>query len=565
MRIAPLLPLLLPTFALPAVAGDYSMCLTAAQSVSCLIEQAEFEYARNVEINASIARVERVRAFEAARNAEIAASIARVEARRQRQLERAQNALINASIAAANMERERRFAAAQNALATASVERVGAVRKQQLALSKTHCKTRFSRTPRCLAERQQRFARHQNALATLSIERVRAERERAFAAARNAEISASIAAVARNRAAQQFAASSTSHCEQNASSPRCAAERAREMQASLTHCKSAEDASPRCMVERDREFHLARNAEINASIAAVARNRAAQQLANAASTVFSQIETATVCQPYNCNPNDYGQRAWTPGAEEYAALTSHCVRAPQSPRCEAERIREFAAARNAEINASIAAVERARAAEATGSTITRDNGTGPDAESPTYGGNRALETGAIGVREPLSPGASERNDLRNNISIEPCRRSGTPFGPLHFIQGAEIEEGMKPELDRLVSLAQACPGMRIEVHGYSDGTGSAFTNRSMAQARAQAIANYLIAAGVAPNRLAAIGRGAATDWVAPYGKGMDRSSGRRVEFIIKDPAMDAAARRVMYDLAELLDPTYVPAVADLSP
>ena len=32
-----------------------------------------------------------------------------------------------------------------------------------------------------------------------------------------------------------------------------------------------------------------------------------------------------------------------------------------------------------------------------------------------------------------------------------------------------------------------------------------------------------------------------------------------------DPAMDAAARRVMWDLAELLDPTYVPAVAGLSP
>jgi hypothetical protein len=29
--------------------------------------------------------------------------------------------------------------------------------------------------------------------------------------------------------------------------------------------------------------------------------------------------------------------------------------------------------------------------------------------------------------------------------------------------------------------------------------------------------------------------------------------------------MDAAARQVMWDLAELLDPTYVPAVANLSP
>ena len=51
----------------------------------------------------------------------------------------------------------------------------------------------------------------------------------------------------------------------------------------------------------------------------------------------------------------------------------------------------------------------------------------------------------------------------------------------------------------------------------------------------------------------------------PYSKGVNRAYNRRVEFVIKDPGMDAAARRVMWDLAELLDPTYVPAVAGLSP
>jgi hypothetical protein len=83
----------------------------------------------------------------------------------------------------------------------------------------------------------------------------------------------------------------------------------------------------------------------------------------------------------------------------------------------------------------------------------------------------------------------------------------------------------------------------------------------MAQARAQAVADYLIAAGVAPNRVAAIGRGS-MESVLPYSR---NARSRRVEFIIRDPAIDAAARRVMWDLAELLDPTYIPAVAGLSP
>ena len=222
------------------------------------------------------------------------------------------------------------------------MERVAALRKWQLAMSTTHCKSPRSRTPRCAAERAQKFAKRQNALATASIERVNAERARRFAAARNAEVEASIAAVARNRAS--VLAINTTHCTGIEITPRCEAERNREMTLALSHCKTATDTSPRCAVERDRAFHIARNAEIERSLAAVARNRA--------TSAYSLIETSTVCGPYNCAPE----------AADYAALTSHCVRRPESPRCAAERIRDFAAARNAEIERSLAAVARNRAA-----------------------------------------------------------------------------------------------------------------------------------------------------------------------------------------------------------
>ena len=120
MRIRRLLPtLLLSTAAVfPAAAGQYDMCVTAADSVNCIIEQAEFARQRNAEIDASIANVSRTRAFEHARNAEIAASIAAVNATRTRQLEIEQNALANRVLAVANAERNRRFAAYQNELAT---------------------------------------------------------------------------------------------------------------------------------------------------------------------------------------------------------------------------------------------------------------------------------------------------------------------------------------------------------------------------------------------------------------------------------------------------------------
>jgi outer membrane protein OmpA-like peptidoglycan-associated protein len=673
MRIRQLLPLLLSSVALPAVAGDYATtCYTAVDSLGCIIEQAEFARQRNAEIDASIARVElararelalslthcksrssrtprcmaeraqrfasrqnalaeasiarvaEARAFEAARRAEAAASIAAVEAVRTRELERRQNALVKSSLAAVEVERQRRFAAYQNALATASVERVAAERGRQLASSLSPCKSESDTRPRCEAQRQREFIKHQRALAAASVQRVEAERARAFAAARNAEANASIAAVERARTTQRAAeyAAGISHCARNELSPRCEAERARQLQASLTHCQSAADTSPRCEAERAREFAAARNAEINASIAAVERNRAAASIETAAIVTNPNASIAAMtadeyaaltshcvrapesprCEaerirefaaarnaeiersiaavaaarmqarhaaatriPGAGHPASYCATApyspvcrTEPSAEEYAALTSHCVRAPESPRCEAERIREFAAARNAEIERSIAAVAAARARGQLG------NSTAATGNASTIAGSSPLETGAISI--PTLPRTPEvraipDNLLRQDISTDPCRVK--PFDALQFTRGATIDESMKPELDRLSNLAQSCPGVRIEVHGWADG-GSPFNNRNLSQARAQAVADYLIANGVAPNRVAAMGRGGSRP-VLPYSEGYDPAFGGRAEFIVRDPSTDAAARRVMWDLAELLDPTYIPAVANLSP
>src|SRR5665647_1863135 len=99
--------------------------------------------------------------------------------------------------------------------------------------------------------------------------------------------------------------------------------------------------------------------------------------------------------------------------------------------------------------------------------------------------------------------AAPARRLQHNIATDPCRAAGTPFAPLSFANGADIDEAMKPELDRLAGIALTCPGVRIEIHGHSDGTGSLFTNRRMAQASAQAVADYLIADSTEPRPMAA--------------------------------------------------------------
>lgn len=475
LRKRTLLPLLLSSLAMPAAAGEYSVCLTAADSVSCVIEQAEFTRQRNAEIDASIATVARVRAFEQARNAEIEATIAAVNAVRARRLAAEQNALIDASIAAVKAERDRQFAARQNALINASIAAVKAARQRDLALFATHCKTPDSTAPRCAAERAREFAARQNALSNASIALVNAARDQAFATARNREINASIIAVRNERTRTAL---STSACATNDTTPRCAAERSRELALSLTHCKSADDASPRCDVERIREFAAARNREIDAALAA-----------------YQTARSMRAAQTYEANAD--------------IPVAPHAGEAWQ---------------------------------------LDTDH----------------IDTGALGIPATSLPPEPERT-LNHRINAQPCRAAGQPLDALQFAgAGVAIDDAMKPALDRLASIARACPGVRIELHGHSDAGGSVFISRMLSQARAQSAADYLIGAGIAANRLAVIGHGALYPVVANT-NAANRARNRRIEFSLKDPATEAAAARVMWDLAELLDPTYVPAVARLSP
>ena len=446
---------------------------------------ARFERARNAEIAASLVAVSEQRAFTEARNAEIEASIGAVEAVRGRAFARARNAEIKRSVAAAEAARRRAFAQARNAeieLATAAVR---AARERDLALSRTYCKSPETATPRCKVERAREFAAARNAEIAASLAAVEARREPAFAAARNAEIRASIAAVTITRA--RTAALGITRCTgRELPTSHCAAERTIQLALSRTHCKTAGSSSPRCEAERAHEFAIARNMEIGASIATV----------------------------------------------------------------KAARERGFAAARNAEINAAFAAygTQRTRSAQT-------ETPAGPTAPSP-------LETGAIRIPDALPlPVLPERHSL----AAEPCSAAGQRLPPVQFSGvGTAIDDAMKPGLDRLADIARGCPFVRIEIHGYSDASGSAFVVRRLAELRAQAALAYLVSAGIQRNRLAAIGHGDMLP-LAPNTTPESRAKNRRVEFTIKDPALEAAAARIMWDLADLLDPTYVPQLARLSP
>ena len=76
---------------------------------------------------------------------------------------------------------------------------------------------------------------------------------------------------------------------------------------------------------------------------------------------------------------------------------------------------------------------------------------------------------------------------------------------------SELNAGSRQRLNKLASAlaTSRLAAKRIRIEGHTDASGNAMANRLLSQRRAQAAADYLIAAGVASNRIEVIGYGAA--------------------------------------------------------
>ena len=89
----------------------------------------------------------------------------------------------------------------------------------------------------------------------------------------------------------------------------------------------------------------------------------------------------------------------------------------------------------------------------------------------------------------------------------------------------------KNELENLVQLMKDNPTLKIEISGHTDNVGSATYNKTISQARAKAVVDYLIAAGISSNRLTSVGYGFDKP-IAPNDTDEGRQLNRRTEFKI---------------------------------
>ncbi|MDX1516435.1 MAG: OmpA family protein [Woeseiaceae bacterium] len=94
---------------------------------------------------------------------------------------------------------------------------------------------------------------------------------------------------------------------------------------------------------------------------------------------------------------------------------------------------------------------------------------------------------------------------------------------------ATLRPAAQPALDRLVNFARNCRRGRILIVGHTDSMGAESYNLWLSRSRAQAIANYLVARGVAADRLLVEGRGSAEPLTTNDTRA-GRARNRRIEF-----------------------------------
>ena len=82
------------------------------------------------------------------------------------------------------------------------------------------------------------------------------------------------------------------------------------------------------------------------------------------------------------------------------------------------------------------------------------------------------------------------------------------FPSVNFITGsAELTTASYPVLNDLAQSLVKFPQVRLEVHGYTDATGSLEYNNKLSQDRANSVVDYLAQRGVPRERLAPVGKG----------------------------------------------------------
>ncbi len=96
------------------------------------------------------------------------------------------------------------------------------------------------------------------------------------------------------------------------------------------------------------------------------------------------------------------------------------------------------------------------------------------------------------------------------------------------VNKASLRKESVSELERLVTIMNENPNIKVEVSGHTDSDGNDELNLKLSQARAKAVVDYVITKGVKSERVIAKGYGE-TQPIAPNDSPENKQKNRRTE------------------------------------
>jgi outer membrane protein OmpA-like peptidoglycan-associated protein len=98
--------------------------------------------------------------------------------------------------------------------------------------------------------------------------------------------------------------------------------------------------------------------------------------------------------------------------------------------------------------------------------------------------------------------------VRDTVYVQQLEEIEKNFNASQFEQGkAELNEDAKFVLHDLAKLMDKNPTLKVKIVGHTSAEGDANLNQKLSEARAQAAVDFLVARGIATERLDAEGKG----------------------------------------------------------
>jgi OOP family OmpA-OmpF porin len=160
-------------------------------------------------------------------------------------------------------------------------------------------------------------------------------------------------------------------------------------------------------------------------------------------------------------------------------------------------------------------------------------------------GDALYEAAAGQIRAGLTKDVPQGWQAKPEISVKPaaapvdatvCQQLFSDLlgrGKIRFESGrAAIDPDSAGLLDRLIETALRCPTANIEIAGHTDADGDDGFNQALSEKRAQAVADYLVKAGLPADRFKAMGYGGLQP-VASNDTDEGKAQNRRIEFVVR--------------------------------